>query len=90
MKDQLSVSPSKGNKGTTRRKNSFDLGGNRTHDLRTRSTVTLPTEVRGRTEKVGDDLGGESQRRESRSNPEVVGSIPTEVKRIFSLPRVVP
>ena len=25
-----------------------------------------------------------------RSNPEVVGSIPTEVKRIFSLPRVVP
>ena len=26
----------------------------------------------------------------SRSNPEVVGSIPTEVKRSFSLPRVVP
>ena len=25
-----------------------------------------------------------------RSNPEVVGSIPTEVKRIFPLPRVVP
>ena len=25
-----------------------------------------------------------------RSNPEVVGSIPTEVKRFFSLPRVVP
>ena len=25
-----------------------------------------------------------------RSNPEVMGSIPTEVKRIFSLPRVVP
>ena len=25
-----------------------------------------------------------------RSNPEVVGSIPTEVKRIFSLTRVVP
>ena len=25
-----------------------------------------------------------------RSNPEGVGSIPTEVKRIFSLPRVVP
>ena len=24
------------------------------------------------------------------SNPEVVGSIPTEVKRIFSLPHVVP
>ena len=42
-----------------------------------------PTELRGRTEKVGDDLAGES-------NPEVVGSIPTEVKRNFSLPRVVP
>ena len=25
-----------------------------------------------------------------RSNPDVMGSIPTEVKRIFSLPRVVP
>ena len=39
------------------KKKSFDLGGNRTHDLRIRSTVTLPTELRGRTEKVGDDLG---------------------------------
>ena len=27
---------------------------------------------------------------DGRSNPEVVGSIPTEVKRFFSLPRVVP
>ena len=35
------------------KKKSFDLGGNRTHDLRIRS------------------------------NPEVVGSIPTEVKRFF-------
>ena len=34
MKDPLGVSPSKGNQGTTRgkEKNSFDLGGNRTHD----------------------------------------------------------
>ena len=57
MKDPVGVSPSKGNQGTTRgkEKNSFDLGGNRTHDLRIRSTVTLPTELRGRTEKVGDD-----------------------------------
>ena len=31
---------------------SFDLGGNRTTDLRMRSTVALPTELRGRTEKV--------------------------------------
>ena len=38
------------------KKKSFDLGGNRTHDLRIRSTVTLPTVLRGRTEEVGDDL----------------------------------
>ena len=29
--------------------------GNRTHDFRITSTVTLPTELRGRTEKGGDD-----------------------------------
>ena len=29
--------------------------GKATHDLRIRSIVTLPTELRGRTEKVGDD-----------------------------------
>ena len=52
------------------KKKSFDLGGNRTHDLRIRSTVTLPTERRVRTEKAGDDLGGESQRRESRGTYE--------------------
>ena len=38
------------------KKKSFDLGGNRTHDLRIRSSVTLPTELQGRTEKVGDDF----------------------------------
>ena len=73
MKDPLGVSPSKGNQGTTRGKelkNCFDLGGNRTHDLRIRSTVTLPTELRGRTEKVGDDYCGESQRRESKGTYE--------------------
>ena len=49
------------------KKKSFDLGGNRTHDLWTtqqhsyRSTVTLPNDPRGRTEKVRDDLGGESR-----------------------------
>ena len=42
-----------------------NLGGNRTQDLRIRSIVTLPTKLRGRTEKVGEDLGGESRRRES-------------------------
>ena len=58
MNNPLGVSPSKGNQGTTRgkEKNPFDLGGNRIHDLRIGSTVTLPTELRGRTEKVGDDF----------------------------------
>ena len=59
MNNPLGVSPSKLNQGTTRgkeKKNYFDLGGNRTHGLRIRSTVTLPTELRGRTEKVGDDF----------------------------------
>ena len=46
------------------KKNSFDLGGNRTHDLRTRFTVTLPTELQGRTETVGD--GFRWWRRESK------------------------
>ena len=62
MNDPLAVSSSKGNQETTRGKYSFDLGGNRTHDQRIRSTVTLPTELRGRTEKVGNDIGGESWR----------------------------
>ena len=52
------------------KKSSFDLGGNRTHDPRIRSTVTLPTELRGRTEKVGDDGDGESRRRESKGTYE--------------------
>ena len=56
MKDPLGVSPSKGNQGITRGKEKilFDLGGNRTHDLRIKSSVIQPTELRGRTEKVGD------------------------------------
>ena len=47
MKDPLGISPSKGNQGTTQgeEKNSFDLDGNQTHNLRIRSTVTLPTEL---------------------------------------------
>ena len=71
MNNPLGVSPSKGNQVTTQGKEKiFDLGGNRTHDLRIRSTVTLPTELRGRTEKVGDDVGGESRRRESKGTYE--------------------
>ena len=38
------------------KKKSFDLGGNRTHDLRIRSTATLPTKLQGRTEKARDDF----------------------------------
>ena len=63
MKDPLGVSPSKGNQVTTRGKENIILtsvGIELTSDLRIRSTVTLPTELRGRTEKVGDDFGGES------------------------------
>ena len=52
------------------KKKSLDLGGNRTHDLRIRSTVTLPIELRGRTEKVWDDLGGESRRGERKGTYE--------------------
>ena len=57
MKDPLGVSPSKGKQGTTRGKEKIlsTSVGNLTHDLRIRSTVTLPTELRDGTEKVGDD-----------------------------------
>ena len=58
MNNPLGVSSSNGNQGTIRGKGkSFDLGGNRTHNLQIRSTITLPTELRGPTEKVRDDLG---------------------------------
>ena len=77
MKDPQGVSPSNGNQETTRGKEKkyFDLGGNRTHDLRIRSTVTLPTELRGRAEKVGDDLGGESRGREGKGTCECCASV---------------
>ena len=43
-------------------------------------------------EPTTSGLGGGSNPEVGRSgsNPEIVGSIPTEVKRVFSLPRVVP
>ena len=65
MKDPLGDSPSKMREPQVVKKKLFRPGGNRTHDLQIRSTVTLPTGLRCRTEKVGDDLGGESRRRES-------------------------
>ena len=57
MKNPLGVNPSKGNQGTTRgeEKNSCELGGNRTHDLGSRSNLALPTKLRGQTDKVVDD-----------------------------------
>ena len=71
MNTPLGVSPSKGIwEPLEVKKKSFDLGGNRSHDLRIISTVTLPTELRGRTEKVGDDLGGGSRQRESKGTYE--------------------
>ena len=61
MEVPLGVSPSKGNQGTTRGKEKILLTsvGSEPTTSAIRSTVTLQTELRGRTEKVGDDLGGE-------------------------------
>ena len=58
MDNPLGVSPSKGKQETTRGKEKILLtsAGIEPPDLRIRSTVTLPTELQGRTEKVGDDF----------------------------------
>ena len=66
MKDPLSVSPSKGNQGTTRGNEQILLTSVGIEP--TTSGLDLPLLCR----------------------PEVVASIPIEVKRIFSLPRVIP
>ena len=94
MKDPLSFSPSKGNQGSTRGKEKILLTSVGIEP--TTSGLNLPLLCRlsyevGQRES-GTIKGGESRRRESkgRSNLEVVGSIPTEVKRIFFLPRVLP
>ena len=87
MKDPLGVSASKGNQGTTRGKEKILLTsvGFRTHDLRIRSTVTLPTELRGRSEKVGDDLSGESRWRESKGTYECCAAYVVPLPRCGSL-----
>ena len=68
MKDPLGVSPSKGNQGTTRGKEKFLLTSVGIEP--TTSGLDLPLlcrlELRDRTEKVGDDLGSQSRRRESK------------------------
>ena len=46
MNNPLGVSPSKGNQGTTRgEEKSFDLGGNRTYDLRISNSRSNPEVV---------------------------------------------
>ena len=85
MKDPLGVSPSKGNQGTTRGKEKIILTSVgiepttsgldlpiylKKKKKEKRSTVT--TELRGRTEKVGDNLGGESRRREGKGTYECI------------------
>ena len=75
MKDPLGVSPSKGNQGTTRGKEKIFL-----------TLVGIEPTTSGLDLLLLCRLSYEV----GRSNPEVVGSIPTEVKRIISLPCVVP
>ena len=61
MKDPLGVSPRKGNQGTTRGKEKIlltSVGIEPTTSGLDKFIVTPPTELRGRTEKGGDDLGG--------------------------------
>ena len=74
MKDPLDVSPSKGNQGTTRGKEKILLTSVGIEP--TTSGLDLPLLCR-----VSYEVG---------RSYEAVGSIPTEVKRIFFLPRVVP
>ena len=73
-KDPLGVSPSKSNQGTTPGKEKILLTSvgieHTTSGIDLPLLVTLPTELRGRTEKVGDDLGGKSRRRESKGTYE--------------------
>ena len=68
MKDPLGVSPSKGNRGTTRGKEKFLLTSVGIEP--TTSGLDLPLLCRLSYEEVGDDLGGESRRRESKGTSE--------------------
>ena len=81
MKDPLGVSPSKGNQGTTRGKEKILLTSVGIEP--TTSGLDLPLLCR-----LSDEVG---QRKSGTTDlirrSWVVGSIPTEVKRIFSLPR---
>ena len=99
MKDPLGVSPIKGNQGTTRGKEKILLTSvgiepttprldlpllcRLSYEVGQRKSGTITVANRGE-EKARVHMNN------GRSNPEVVGSIPTDVKRIFTLPRVVP
>ena len=71
MEDPLGVIPSKGNQEITQGKEKILLTSVGIEPT-IRSTVTLPTELRGRTEKVGDNLGGESCEEKVRVHMNVV------------------
>ena len=47
------------------------------------TVVTLPTELRGRTAKAGDDLGGESRRRKSKGTYECCAAYHYEHKWVI-------
>ena len=64
MKDPLGVNPSKGNQGATRGKEKILLTSVGIEP--TTSGLDLPLLCRLSHEKVGDDLGGESRRIESK------------------------
>ena len=72
MKDPLDVSPRKGNQGTTPGKEKIILTsvGIKLMTSGLDLPFTLPTELGGRTERVGDDLRGESRRRERKGTHE--------------------
>ena len=61
MTNPLGINPSKGWEST--------------HNLRIRSTVTLPTDLRSQTEKVGDYSGGESRQKESKGTYECCAAL---------------
>ena len=88
MKDPLGVSLSRGNQGTIRDKENILLTSMGIEP--TTSGLDLPLLCRLSYEGGQRKSGTSSRQCNGRSNPEVVGSIHTKVKRIFSLLRVVP
>ena len=70
MQNLLGVSPSKGNQGTTRGKEKILLTSLGIEPTTSGLDLPLFCRLRGRTENVGDDLGGESRRRESKGTYE--------------------